>query len=178
MRKAINTEMRIRAGFLCGLVALLVFVGIGGCGSDPEPAKNRVPTVQAQLDQAQQAARDAKAAADQAVQSQKNIQDAIARLDGQGRNSDGSVKIGHPEISGVGSVTEVGETKVTISNSTTHLLWFTFAERSGFVKKFDFVCADQVIPVSKAVVMNYHWKEYTGSEDPGCYRIDSYTVVQ
>jgi hypothetical protein len=167
-----------KVGFVCGLIALTIVAVAGGCGSDPEPARNRVPTVQAQLDQAQQAAKDAKAAADQATQTQKNIQDAIAKLDSNGRNSDGSVKIGHPEISGVGTVTEVGETKITISNNTTYLLWFTFAERTGFVKKFDLVCADQVIPVNSAVILNFHWKEYTESSDPGCYKIDSYTVVK
>jgi hypothetical protein len=177
MRKAINTEMQIRAGFLCGLVVLLVFAVIAGCGSTPD-AKNRVPTVQAQLDEAQQAAQNAKASADQAAQTQKNIDAAIERLDHAGRNSDGSVKIGHPETSGVGIVTEVGMTHVTTGQVTVGELWFTFAERAGFTKKFDIVCSSQSIPVNKAVVLNFHWHQYDSENNPGCYIIDSYTVVQ
>jgi hypothetical protein len=160
------------------LVLLVAAVATAGCGSDPEPAKNRVPTVQAQLDQAQQAAHDAKAAADQAAQSQKNIQDAIAKLDNNGRNSDGSVKIGHPEISGVGTVTEVGETDTKSGETTTHVFWFTFSERGGFVKKFEKVCPNQAVPVNSTVILNFHWHPYEDSSDPGCYQIDGYTVVK
>src|ERR1700676_1321660 len=159
------------------ILVLLVAAVAAGCGSDPEPAKNRVPTVQAQLDQAQQSARDAKAAADQAAQAQKNIQDAIAKLDGNGRNSDGSVKIGHPEISGVGAVTEVGETQTKEGETTKTVFWFTFAERTGFVKKFEIVCPNQAVPVNGAVILNFHWREYE-SGNPGCYQIDGYTGVK
>jgi len=149
-----------------------------GCGGTAPDAKNRVPTVQAQLDQAQQAAKAAQTAADQAAQVQKNIQDAIARLDSNGRNSDGSVKIGHPEISGVGTVTEVGETDTKSGDTTTHVFWFTFSERGGFVKKFEKVCPNQAIPVNSAVILNFHWHPYEDSGDPGCYQIDGYTVVK
>jgi hypothetical protein len=160
------------------ILVLLIAAVVAGCGSDPEPAKNRVPTVQAQLDQAQQAAKDAKAAADQVTQTQKNIQDAIAKLDSNGRNSDGSVKIGHPEVSGIGTVTEVGETESRSGETTTKIFWFTFAERTGFVKKFEIVCPNQAVPVNSTVILNFHWREYDSSSNPGCYQIDGYTVVK
>lgn len=160
------------------LVLLIAAIAVVGCGNPGPEVKNRVPTVQAQLDQAQQAAKDAQAAASSVQQTQKNIQDAIAKLDSNGRNPDGSVKIGHPEISGVGTVTEVGMDKITISNVTTSVLWFTFAERQGFTKKFDPVCPETVIPVSKTVILNYHFREYQDDSHPGCSVIDSYTVVQ
>jgi hypothetical protein len=162
------------------ILVLLIAAIAGGCSGelDVKSVKNRVPTMPAQLDQAQQAAKDAQAADASVQQTQKNIQDAIAKLDSNGRKSDGSVKIGHPEISGVGTVTEVGMNKITISNVTTSVLWFTFAERQGFTKKFDPVCPEAVIPVSKTVILNYHFREYQDDSHPGCSVIDSYTVVQ
>jgi hypothetical protein len=157
---------------VCGLALLML-----GCGGQPD-VKNRVPTVQGQLDEAQKAAHDAKEYADQAAQTKKDIQAAVDRLNGAGRNSDGSRKTGAPEASGVGMVTEVGTAKVTIGQTTTDMLWFTFAERAGFTKKFDTVCAETVVPVNKAVALNYHFRSYTDDSHPGCYMIDSYTVAQ
>jgi|SRR5271157_3527209 len=169
-----------RVGFVCGAIALGLLIGAGGCADDPAP-KNRVPTVQYQLDQAQQAAKDAQAAAANAQQTQKDIQAAVARLDSQGRNSDGSWKVGQPQVSGVGTVTEVGEIKGKDGETVTFTLWFTFAERAGFVKKFMPVCTNQGIPVNNSVIMNFHWKEYDNGPTPavpGCYMIDGYTVVK
>jgi hypothetical protein len=161
--------------------ALLVMTLEFGCADDPQPAKNRVPTVTAQIEQAQQAANDAKASADRAEQTKKDIQAAVARLDGAGRNSDGSWKVGQPQVSGVGTVTEVGEVKGKEGETVTFTFWFTFAERGGFVKRFIPVCTNQGVPVNTAVILNFHWKEYdngTTPSTPGCYLIDGYTVVK
>lgn len=154
-------------------IALLI-----GCGSDDTPdVKNRVPTVSAQLDQAQQAAKDAKASADQAAQTQKNIQAAIDKLNGAGANSDGNPKIGRPEISNPGMITSVGESTGKNGENTTYTMWFTFAERGGFVKTFTPACTNQAIPVAGTVILNFHWQEYD-SGTPGCYHIDGYTVLK
>jgi len=166
-----------RVGFVCGLLAVLI-LGTASCGDDKPDVKNRVATVPAQIEQAQQAAKDAQASADRAAQTQKDINTAIARLDNAGRNSDGTWKVGQPQTSGVGVVTEIGETKVPQGESTTYTLWFTFAERAGYVKKFSPVCPNQEIPVNATVILNFHWKEYESEGKPGCYLLDGHTVVK
>ena len=180
----IETKINVACGntaIVLGFAAvILILCTTFGCGSDPQP-KNRVPTVSAQIEQAQQAANDAKAAADRAAQTQKDIQAAIDKLNGSGRNSDGTWKVGQPQISGVGTVTEVGEIKGKEGETVTYTFWFTFAERAGFVKKFTPTCANQAIPVNTAVILNFHWKEYDNGPTPaipGCYMIDGYTVVK
>jgi outer membrane murein-binding lipoprotein Lpp len=180
MRNYQEVDFGTFAGFVCGAVALAIILVAGGCGDDPQP-KNRVPTVSAQIEQAQQAAKDAQAAAERAQQTQKDINTAIARLDGAGRNSDGSWKVGQPQVSGVGTVTEVGEIKGKEGETVTFTFWFTFAERAGFVKKFSPTCPNQAIPVNNTVILNFHWKEYDNGPTPavpGCYLIDGYTVVK
>jgi len=174
MAKEMNFRTKVQA--ICTLVLVLMIAAANGC-SDPPPAKNRVPTVTAQIEEAQQAATDAKAAADRAEATKKDIQDAINKLDANGRNSDGTWKVGQAQLSGVGTVTEVGEIKNHDGTDTTYIFWFTFAERAGFVKKFSPVCPNQVIPVNNTVTLNFHWKEYENSV-PGCYLIDGYTVVK
>jgi hypothetical protein len=180
MRTYQEVDFGTKVGFVCGAIAFAFLLAGGGCSSDPAPqTQNRVPTVQYQLDQAQQAAKDAQAAAANAQQTQKDIQAAIARLDNAGRNSDGSKKVGAPEITAPGVVTSVGES-VSHENSTTtiYTFYFTFAQRDGFVKQFAPVCPNQSIPVNGTVTLNFHWKEYTSSENVGCYVVDGYTVLR
>ena len=175
-----EVDFGTKVGFVCGAIALAFLLAGGGCNSAPEP-KNRVPTVSAQIEQAQQAANDAKASAERAAQTQKDINAAIARLDGAGRNSDGTWKVGQPQLSGIGTVTEVGEIKGKEGETVTFTFWFTFAERAGFVKKFSPVCPNQAVPVNATVTLNFHWKEYDNGPTPavpGCYMIDGYTVVK
>jgi hypothetical protein len=120
---------------LIGLPAVMIFMAFFiGRGTDLD-VKNRVPTMQAQLDQVQQAARDAKASENRTAQIEKNIQAAIDKLDSEGRNSDGSVRVGHPEVTGTGTVTEVGGIKVSNGDSENYFLWFTFAEKAGFTTR-------------------------------------------
>src|SRR5271154_6695966 len=107
MAKEMNFRTKVQA--ICTLVLVLMVAAANGCADEPQP-KNRVPTVPAQVEQAQQAAKDAQTAAANAVQTQKDIQAAIDKLNGAGRNSDGSWKVGQAQVSGVGTVTEVGET--------------------------------------------------------------------
>jgi hypothetical protein len=148
-----------------------------GCGSDTPDVKNRVPTVAAQLDQAQQAAKEAQAAADQAAQTQKNIQAAIDKLNGANANSGGNVKVDRPQTTNPGVVTSVGESKSKDGETATYTMWFTFAERGGFVKTFTPACTNQAIPVNGTIILNFHWQEYE-SGTPGCFHIDGYTVVK
>jgi hypothetical protein len=176
MKNYQEVDFGTKVGFVCGAIALAFVIAGGGCNSAPEP-KNRVPTVSAQIEQAQAAANDARAAADRAAQTQKDIQAAIARLDGTGRNSDGTWKVGQPQTSSVGVVTAVGESKAINGESTSYTFWFTFAERAGYVKTFSPVCPNQAVPVNSAVILNFHWREYETS-NPGCYLIDGYTVVK
>ena len=81
-------------------------------------------------------------------------------------------------MSGVGVVTSVGEAKSPNGEISNYTFWFTFAERGGFVKTFSPVCPNQTIPVNNSVILNFHFKEYTDSSNPGCYFVDSYTVVK
>jgi hypothetical protein len=155
------------------LTAVLLVVG---CGSDQPNVKNRVPTVQGELDAAQQASRDAKAAADSAAQTKKDIQAAIDKLNGAQANSDGSIKIDRPQTTNPGIVTSVGEAKSRDGEITHYTFWFTFAERGGYVKTFDHVCDNQSIPGNGTVILNFHWHPYDGSDSPGCYALDGYTV--
>ena len=173
-----ETSFGTKVGLACGVIALLMVVLAGGCGDDQPDVKNRVPTVPYQLEQAKQAAKEAKDAADRAVQAQTNIQAAIGKLDDAGRNSDGSVRIGHPETSNPGTVTSVGEAKSHDGETTNFTFYFTFAERNGFVKTFTPVCPNQSIPVNNTVILNFHWQQYTDSSNVGCYKIDGYTVVK
>lgn len=166
---------------ICGAFAALTLVSMVsitliGC-SDPVPQRNRVVTVPAQVEQAQQAAKDAQAAADRAEAVKKDIQNAINKLDSTGRNSNGTWKVGQAQTSGAGTVTEVGESKGGDATAPTYTFWFTWSERAGFVKKFSPVCPNQAIPVNTMVIMNFHWREYENS-NPGCYLIDGYTVVK
>jgi len=165
-----------RIGLACGAIAFGLVMGLGGC-DDPPPQRNRVVTVPAQIEQAQQAAKDAQASADRAEATKKDIYDAINKLNSNGRNSDGTWKVGQAQVSGIGTVTEVGEIKNSNGTSDTYIFWFTFAERAGFVKKFLPVCPNQEIPVNSTVILNFHWKEYE-SQIPGCYMIDGHTVVK
>jgi|SRR5271154_4944102 len=174
MAKEMNFRTKVQA--ICTLVLVLMVAAANGCADEPQQ-KNRVPTVQAQLDEAQQAANDAKTAAASAQQTQKNIQDVINKLDNGGRNSDGTWKIGQPQISSVGVVTSVGDSKSTDGQTTNFTFWFVFAERTGFVKTFTPVCPNQSVPVNNTIILNFHWKEYENST-PGCYMIDGYTVVK
>ena len=174
MAKEMNFRTKVQA--ICTLVLVLMVAAANGC-ADPPPAKNRVPTVTAQIEQAQQAATDAKASADRAEATKKDIQEAINKLDANGRNSDGTWKVGQAQLSGVGTITEIGEIKSSDGTNTNYTFWFTFSERTGFVKKFSPVCSNQAIPVNATVILNFHWREYE-SNNPGCYLIDGYTVVK
>ena len=150
-----------------------------GCEDDPQPAqKNRVPTVAEQLTQAQDSAAQAKAAADKADQTLKDIQAGLDKLNNAGRNADGSWKVGSPERTNVGTVTAVGYSKTKDGENYNYNLWFTFADRNGFVRTFSPVCPNQSVPAGNNIVLNYHWKEYTDFNNPGCYMIDGYTVVK
>src|SRR5271170_271597 len=175
MAKEMNFRTKVQA--ICTLVLVLMVAAANGC-ADPPPQRNRVVTVPAQIEEAQQAAKDAQASADRAESTKKDIYDAINKLNANGRNSDGTWKVGQAQLSGVGTVTEVGETKVPQGESTTYTLWFTFAERAGFVKKFSPVCPNQEIPVNATVILNFHWKEYESDGRPGCYLLDGHTVVK
>ena len=159
-------------------VAILIGIMVG-CADDPQPAqKNRVPTVAEQLTQAQDSAAQAKAAADKADQTLKDIQAGLDKLNNAGRNADGSWKVGSPERTGVGVITSAGYSRTKDGENYNYNLWFTFADRNGFVRTFSPVCPNQSIPANNTVVLNFHWKEYTGIYDPGCYVIDGYTVVK
>lgn len=163
----------VALGILIAISAILAFRHGGG-----DDVKSRVPVLQEQIDQARQSAKDAEDAAQSAEQTKKDIQAAIDNLNNQWRNSDGTLKVGHPETTNAGIVTDVGSAKNTNGTATTYTVWFTFVERGGFVKKFVPVCPNQAIPTVSTVVLNFHWKEYSDSDDPGCYVIDSYTVVR
>ena|SRR5271163_1026175 len=175
MAKEMNFRTKVQA--ICTLVLVLMVAAANGCADEPQP-KNRVPTVPAQVEEAQAAAKDAQASADRASQSVKDIQASINKLDANGRNSDGSWKVGQAQLSGIGTVTEVGETKVPQGEGVSYTLWFTFSERAGYVKKFSPVCPNQEIPVNATVILNFHWKEYESEGKPGCYLIDGHTVVK
>ena len=173
-------DQKIQFKFLLGAVALMVFIfAMQGCGDDSKPeVKNRVPTVAEQLTQAQDSANQAKASADSAAQTLKEIQAGVATLSASGRNADGSWKVGSPEKTNVGAVTAVGYSKTKDGDNYNYNLWFTFADRNGFVRTFSPVCPNQSVPAGGNIVLNFHWKEYTGIYDPGCYMIDSYSVVK
>lgn len=159
-------------------LSLIVIVLAFRLGSNSPDIRSRVPTMPEQIDQARQAAKDAKASADKAAQIDNDIKANIEKLNSQWRNSDGTLKIGHPEVGNAGTVTEVGQTNASDSQGNQiGTLWFTFAERGGFVKKFQPVCAGQSIPVNKSVILNYHWQAYNDGHI-GCYVIDGYTVTQ
>lgn len=164
-------------GAMCGVLAMVISITVG-CEDTPPEVKNRVPTVPAQLEQASQAVKDAQAAADRAEAANKSIREAVAKLDGRGLNSDGSWRVGQPQVSGIGNVTEVGETKQHIGeNDTRYIFSFTFAERAGFVKTFTPVCPNQNIPVNATVILNFHWKPYEDGA-PGCFMLDGHTVIK
>jgi hypothetical protein len=173
-----SNDKKIQLKFLVGAIALMAFIfAMQGCADDPQPVKTRVATVPQQLEQAQQSAADAKAAADRADATLKQIQDGINKLDSQWKNSDGTMKLGHPEITGVGTVTNVAFNKIQSASgesSDKYVFTFTFAERAGFTKEFKPVCANQSIPVNSTVILNFHWAD----RDPGCYQIDGYTVTK
>lgn len=177
--------MNIGQKALCvwGVAAIIAVAGLtvslAGCSDDPQPAqKNRVPTVAEQLTQAQDSAAQAKAEADRAAQTLKDIQAGVDKLNNAGRNADGSWKVGSPEKTNVGVVTAVGYSKTKEGESFNYNLWFTFADRGGFVRTFSPVCPNQSVPANNTVVLNFHWQSYTGINDPGCYMIDGYTVVK
>lgn len=174
MKSYQEVDFGTRVGFVCGVIALAMFVVAGGCSSAPEP-KNRVPTVQAQLDQAQQAVKDAQAAAASAQQTQKDIQASIDKLNSEGRNSDGQLREGHPEQSGVGVVVSFGNAKIpadsNLGESDQYFLDFTFAQRDGFTKRFFPVCPSQTVQAYKPIILMYHWQSYS-SNQRGCYVID------
>ena len=175
-----SSDQKTQWKFFLGAVALLVYIfAMQGCSDDPQPTqKNRVPTVAEQLTQAQDSAAQAKAAADKADQTLKDIQAGLDKLNNAGRNADGSWKVGSPERTGVGVVTAVGYSKTKDGENYNYNLWFTFADRNGFVRTFSPVCPNQSIPANNTIILNFHWKEYTGMYDPGCYMIDGYTVVK
>ena len=170
--------MRNLFAFVLFAVFAVVLTQVG-CGDDPQPAqKNRVPTVAEQLTQAQDSAAQAKAAADKADQTLKDIQAGLDKLSNAGRNADGSWKVGSPERTNIGVVTAVGYSKTKEGENFNYNLWFTFADHGGFVRTFSPVCPNQSVPANNTVVLNFHWKEYTDLNNPGCYMIDGYTVVK
>lgn len=165
-------------GWLVVVSVILIIVSVRFLMQHTPDVRSRVPTMPEQIDQARQAAKDAKASADKAAQIDNDIKANIEKLNSQWRNSDGTLKIGHPEVGNAGTVTEVGQTNASDSQGNQiGTLWFTFAERGGFVKKFQPVCAGQSIPVNKSVILNYHWQAYNDGHI-GCYVIDGYTVTQ
>lgn len=177
MRIYQEVDFGTKVGFVCGAIALAIMLMAGGCADDPPPQKTRVATVPQQLEQAQQSAADAKAAADSAAATLKQIQDGINKLDSQWKNSDGTMKLGHPEITGVGTISNVAFNKIQSASgesSDKYVFTFTFSERAGFVKEFKPVCPNQSIPVNGTVILNFHWAD----RDPGCYQIDGYTVTK
>jgi hypothetical protein len=153
---------------------------LSGCADDPQPAqKNRVPTVAEQLTQAQDSAAQAKASADSAAQTLKDIQAGLDKFKNAGLNSDGSRKVGAPEVTLPGVVTSVGQAVSHEGESTViYTFYFTFAERTGFNKQFAPVCPNQSVPVNNTITLNFHWKEYTDAQHVGCYMIDGYTVIK
>ena len=152
-------------------------VAMVACSDDAQQtAKNRVPTVSQQLEQAQQSAADAKAAADSANETLKKVQTAVDKLDG--RDSDGNLKEGRAEQTGVGVVVDFFSQQVpadqNYSASDDAYLGFTFAERSGFTKRFFPVCPGQTIQGYKPIVLMYHWRhdQMSSAGKRGCYIID------
>ena len=178
-------SFRTKVGFVCGLVALLVIAAAGGCGTwQPPNQRNRVPTVQAQVDQARRAAEDAKAAAAEAQQTQKNIQAAIDQLNSQGRNSDGSGREDRPQQTGAGVIVDFGSLQIPADQnyvvSDDSYLGFTFNQRDGFTKRFFPVCPGQSIQAYKPVVIMCHWRhdQSSAAGKRGCYVIDGQQASQ
>ncbi len=163
-------DIGTRIGFVCGLIGLMMIVVLGGCNPKPIATKNRVPTLQGNVEQAQKAADDAAASAKQA-------QDALAKLQ-QSQATPAGRQPGDPEHTGIGRVTDVTEIWEAKEQSTwgDAYMAFTFQEDSGFQKRFYPVCSDQVVQTGKTLAILYHWKvSHNGSHnDHGCYLIDGY----
>lgn len=149
------------------------------CGEDEKPTtKNRVPSMSQYADQAQQAATDAKAAADAAAQSKKEIEAAIDKLNGTQRDSSGEPKEGRPEQTAPGTISEFGAYKVEADSSSTasddYYLGFTFTDRNGLTKRFFPVCPNTTLKTGTSIALLYHWKHFesTSAGQRGCYKID------
>jgi hypothetical protein len=171
----------MRNRFMIGLGVLLFMIG---CGSDQPDVKNRVPTVQSQLEAARQSAQDAKDAANKAAQAQKDIQAAVDKLNAQQRDSDGNLKEDRPQQTGAGVIVDIFTMQVPADAnygiSDDAYLGFTFAERSGFTKRFFPVCPGQTIQAYKPIILMYHWRHDggTASGKRGCYIIDGVLAGQ
>lgn len=142
--------------------------------------KNRVVTLPDSAD-ARQAAIDAQAAAAQAKQTLKDIQDATAKLEKAKSDEpkpvylDGSLA----ERTNPGSVIDVNEIWEQESNSYKGEAYiaFTFVEDKGFQKRFYPVCSDQVIQTGRPEIIMYHWKPNQNNSkhnEKGCFWIDGY----
>lgn len=161
------------------LLALLAVGSMFGCSDDKEPTiKNRVPTLADYAGQAEQSAKDAKAAADSVAQTKKDIDAAIEKLNGVQRTSDGELKEGRPEMTAPGSISEVGSYKVEADSGNTasddFYLGFTFTDRNGLTKRFFPVCPNTTVKTGSSIAILYHWQHYQSASagQRGCYKID------
>ncbi len=160
------------SGGILGLCFVIIVIIAFARSDKPETnVKNRVPMpmLGEQLQQAQQAAADAKAAAQQAQKIQTDLQAQIDKLDKSERNSNSELKEGRAEVTGVGNIVEFGEPDS---------LSFLFVEEGGFSKRFYPVCGNQTLPVNKTIALRYHWRPWDTQQQKGCYIIDSFTIQQ
>lgn len=158
-------------GFILVCVFLLALVACGDDDDKQQATKNRVPTMQSQLDSAQKSAVDAQTAA-------KEAQDALKRLQEQQEQTgkDGP-KAEHTTFGKITDVDVIWEAKDQTHWGDAYLA-FTFVEEGGFTKRFYPVCTDQLVPTGKNVAMNFHWQPDSNSSEHnhrGCYIIDGFT---
>jgi len=157
------------------LIALLV-----ACDDDRTVTrgdlKNRVVTMP-DSSVAVKAAQDAQAAAAQAQDALKKIEEAQKTPAAPTviYTQDGTPQ----ERTGIGRVTDVTEKWEEQSGSYFGEAYeaFTFAEDSGFQKRFYPVCSDQVIQTGRPEVIMYHWKPNQNNSkhnSKGCFAIDGY----
>lgn len=143
----------------------IIFLFARSCDKPPaqQVDHNRVPTVSQQIAEAQAAADQAKASAAVALKAQQDTQAAVEKLNAVQRDSDGNLKEGRPEQSGVGSITEFSKG------------YFLFVQKDGFTKKFEPLCGDPTIPAGRPVIFNYHWvRGNPNTTASACYSIDSW----
>lgn len=158
------------------LVAFCCFMA--ACDEDGKATKNRVPTLAQYADQAEQSAKDAKAAADSVAQTKKDIDAAVDKLNGVQRDSNGELKEGRPETTSSGIVSEFGTYKIESDQSTNasddYYLGFTFTDHKGFTKRFFPVCPNSTVKIGNSTAFLYHWRHYQNTTvgHRGCYQID------
>lgn len=173
---------------LVSIAALVVVMGfamtcaIGKKANEEQGAKNRVPVLQQSVQEAVQASKDAQTAAQQAQASQQAVQAQLDQLKQEQAKAKPSTapctgSPDCPEKIGPGSISDVSAIPLegTGQNDDVYLA-FTFTENGGFTKRFYPVCTQQVVPAGKAVVLQYHWRQWESNLNMkrGCYQIDGY----